>query len=137
MNRRIALVALAAAVVSGVLVAVLPQHAVSIVRIGAATLTAVTAALVLTAVAPVVAREPATSALDQLRTLGAPPLDPHGLRDARRDLDRPTAPGSVPPAVRTPVGVTSVMASVTTSTCGRASAGNQSEEMPTRLQPTG
>lgn len=100
MNRRIAVAALAGAVVSGLVVVVLPQHATSIVRVGASTVTAIAAALVIAAVAPVVAREPTTSALDHVPTPGASPLDPQGLRDARRDIDRPTAPGSVPSAVR-------------------------------------
>ncbi len=100
MNRRIGLAALAAMAVTGVVIVLLPQHAVSLVRIGATTVTVTSAGLVLAAVGPVVAREPETSALDQLPATGVPPLEPHGLRDARRDLDRPTAPGSVPAAVR-------------------------------------
>lgn len=100
MNRRIVVTAAAAAVVSGLLIVLLPQHTASLVRVAAATVAVLTAALVLTAVGPVVARDPQPTALDHVPTAGARPLDPHGLRDARRDLDRPTAPGSVPPAVR-------------------------------------
>lgn len=100
MNRRIGLAGMAALAVAGVVIVLLPQHATSLLRLAAATVTAITAGLVLAAVGPVVAREPTTSALDQLPANAVPPLEPHGLRDARRDIDRPTAPGSVPPSVR-------------------------------------
>ncbi len=91
---------MAAVVVGGFAVVLVPQHATSIVRLLAVTVAVVAGALVLAAVGPVVAREPIASALDHLPAVGATPLDPHGLRDARRDLDRPAAPGTVPPAVR-------------------------------------
>lgn len=100
MNRRIVVALMATSVMGGVVVVFLPQHATSIARLGATTVAALTAALVLAAVGPVVARDPEPTALDHLSPVGASPLDPHGLRDARRDLDRPTAPGGVPPAVR-------------------------------------
>ncbi len=100
MNRRIVVALMATSVMGGVVVALLPQHATSIARVGATTVAAFTAALVLAAVGPVVARDPEPTALDHLPPVGASPLDPHGLRDARRDLDRPTAPGGVSPAVR-------------------------------------
>ncbi len=99
MNRLILRYVLATAVGAGVLVAVLPQHAVSVVRLAAGTAVVLAASLVLRAVAPVVARHPTPTALDRRPSVGAPPLDPHGLRDARRDLDRPAAPGSVPPVI--------------------------------------
>lgn len=100
MNRRIAAAALAAAVVGGLGCLVLPQHAASIVRLAAATVAVYTGGLVLVAVAPVVGREPERTALDHTPATGATPLDPHGLRDARRDLDRPAPPGTLPAAVR-------------------------------------
>lgn len=100
MNRRIGLAAMAALAMAGLVIVLIPQHATSVLRLAAATVTAITAGLVLAAVGPVVAREPTTSALDQLPATVVPPLEPHGLRDARRDIDRPTAPGSVPPSVR-------------------------------------
>lgn len=100
MNRRIGLAATGALLCAGAVIVLLPQHATSVLRLAAATIAAITGGLVLAAVGPVVAREPTTSALDQLPATLVPPLEPHGLRDARRDLDRPTAPGSVPPTVR-------------------------------------
>ena len=100
MNRRIAAAVLAAAVVGGLGCLALPQHAASIVRLAAAAVAVYTGGLVLGAVGPVVGREPERTALDHTPATGATPLDPHGLRDARRDLDRPAAPGSLPPAVR-------------------------------------
>lgn len=100
MNRRIAAAALAAAIVGGLACLALPQHAASIIRLAAATVAVHTGGLVLVAVAPVVSREPERTALDHTPATGAPPLDPHGLRDARRDLDRPAAAGVLPAAVR-------------------------------------
>lgn len=99
MNRRIGTVLVAAVVIGGVLVAGLPQHAASIARVLATAVAVLTGTMVLRAVAPVVAREPMWTALDRRPRLGAPALDPHGLRDARRDLDRPAPAGSVPAAV--------------------------------------
>lgn len=100
MNRRIVGVVLAAIVVGGLGCLALPQHAASIVRLVAVAVAVHTGGLVLMAVAPVVAREPERTALDHVPATGATPLDPHGLRDARRDLDRPTAPGALPASVR-------------------------------------
>ncbi|MDE0805075.1 MAG: hypothetical protein OSA99_17345 [Acidimicrobiales bacterium] len=100
MNRRIAAAVLAAGVVGGLCCLALPQHAASIVRLVATAVAVYTGGLVLRAVAPVVAREPELTALDHVPATGATPLDPHGLRDARRDLDRPTAPGTLPASVR-------------------------------------
>ena len=100
MNRRIAAVILAASAVGGLGCLLLPQHAASVVRLVAATVAAYTGGLVLLAVSPIVGREPDRTALDHTPATGADPLDPHGLRDARRDLDRPAAPGTLPPSVR-------------------------------------
>ena len=99
MNRRITASVSAALVLLGGVLAVVPQHGWSGARVVATAVVVVTGGLVLLAIAPVVQRELPTGALDQLPTAGVPPLDPHGLRDARRDLGRPTAPGSVPPDV--------------------------------------
>lgn len=99
LNRMIARHLLSVAVAGGVAVVAFPQHAASIVRLAAGTALVLMASLVLRAVAPVVAREPIRTALDRRPVAGAAPLDPHGLRDARRDLARPAAPGAVPPVV--------------------------------------
>ena len=96
MNRRIAGSAAAAAVLIGIVLVVVPPHAWSAVRVCATAVVVVTGALVLLAVAPAVHREPRASALDRRASTGAPPLDPHGLRDARRDLDRPAAVDALP-----------------------------------------
>lgn len=85
---------------AAIVTVVLPQHAAAIARVFAATVVVLTGVLVLRAVAPVAAREPVISALDRVPGPRTPVLDPHGLRDARRDLDRPAAAGSVPPVVR-------------------------------------
>lgn len=100
MNRRILSFSLAAACVAGIAVAVVPQHAWSIARVAAATVTTLAGATVLVAVGTFTRHDPEHGALDRPSTGEVPPLDPHGLRDARRDLDHPTAPGSVPPVVR-------------------------------------
>ena len=96
MNRRIAASAAAATVLVGIALVVVPQHGWSAARVAAVAVAAVTGALVLLAVAPAVHRELPTSALDRRPTSGAPPLDPHGLRDARRDLGRAAAADAVP-----------------------------------------
>lgn len=99
MNRRIHASLLAATVIGGALTSAVPQHAASIMRTLAVAVVVVTGALLLGAVGPFVARERPRTAVDALPTSGAPPLDPHGLRDARRDLDRPSRPGSLPAPV--------------------------------------
>lgn len=109
MNRRIAASLLAAVVVAGVLTAVVPQHAASISRTLAVAVAVVTGGLLLAAAGPFVAREAPRTELDALPAGGARPLDPHGLRDARRDLDRPAPPGSVPVPVWERLAVASRM----------------------------
>ena len=99
MNRRIASTAVAAVALFGVTIVIVPQHGWSAARVLAVAVAVVTGALVLLAIGPFVRREAPSTALDQRAVAGAPPLDPHGLRDARRDLARPSAPGSVPPDV--------------------------------------
>lgn len=99
LNRRIVGYVFAAVVVGGISSAVVPQHVGSIARVVAVATAVVAGALVLGAVGPFVSREPQRTALDARPLSGAPPLDPHGLRDARRDLDRPCPPGSVPAPV--------------------------------------
>ena len=99
MNRRIAAAAAAGTVIAGTTAAIAPQHAFSAARVLAAAVAVVTGTLVLLAVAPVVRREVRPTDLDRRAGTGAPALDPHGLRDARRDLGRPAAAGAVPPAV--------------------------------------
>lgn len=100
MNRRILASVCGVACVGGVLVLVVPQHALSIGRLGATTAAVMVGALVLGAVGPFVSRPVPTTGLDVEQSAGATPLDPHGLRDARRDLDLPAAPGRPPTAVR-------------------------------------
>lgn len=111
MNRRIASVGVGSVAVAAALVVVVPQHAASIVRLLAATVAVVAGGLVLASVAPVASRHPDESELDRTPIRTVAPLDPHGLRDARRDLDRPAAAGSLPTPVRerlvTAVGVRS------------------------------
>lgn len=99
MNRRLVSFTLAAVVVAGVAMAIVPQHAWSIARVLAVAVAVLAGAAVLAAVGAVTGRDPEITALD--RTVGgtAPPLDPHGLRDARRALGRPARPGAVPPPV--------------------------------------
>lgn len=99
MNRRIAAAAAAGATIAGAAAALAPQHAFSAARVLAVAVAVVTGALVLLAVAPVVRREAHLTDLDRRTGSGAPALDPHGLRDARRDLGRPAASGAVPPEV--------------------------------------
>jgi hypothetical protein len=98
-NRRIAAAIAAGAVIAGTAAAIAPQHASSAARVLAAAVAVVTGALVLLAVARVVRREVRPTDLDRRAATGAPALDPHGLRDARRDLGRPAAAGGVPPEV--------------------------------------
>lgn len=99
MNRRIATVLAAAVVLAGAVMIVLPQHAATAARVSAATVAVLTGTLVLGAVAAIAGRAPVESALDHPPTTGVAPLDPHGLRDARRDLGRPGATGQLPPVV--------------------------------------
>ncbi len=100
MNQRIVTAALAATVLAGAATVLVPQHLASIARVAAVAVVVVAGGLVLGAVGPLVAAEPPSTALDAAPTGAASPLDPHGLRDARRDLDRPAAPGALPPPVR-------------------------------------
>lgn len=99
MNRRIAAAAAGGTAIAGAAAALAPQHAFSGARVLTAAVAAVTGALVLLAVAPVVRREVRPTDLDRRAGTGAPALDPHGLRDARRDLGRASAAGAVPPEV--------------------------------------
>lgn len=99
MNRRLLSIVIATALLAGLAIAIVPQHALTIVRVGAVTVVAVAGALVLIAIAALGDADAPSTALDRPRTDGAPPLDPHGLRDARRDLDRPRVDGSIPTAV--------------------------------------
>lgn len=100
MNRRIASVAAGSTAIAAALVIVLPQHAASIVRLLSVTVAVVAGGLVLASVAPIASRHPSESALDRTPVRTVAPLDPHGLRDARRDLDRPAAEETLPAPVR-------------------------------------
>lgn len=109
MNRRIVASAAAATVIGALLIVVLPQHAASIVRLAAATVAVVAGGLVLLAVAPVASQTPTESALDRAPTRLVAPLDPHGLRDARRDLDRPGSAAALPVALWERIVVATVL----------------------------
>lgn len=98
-NRRILAHLLAAVAVGGSASALVPQHTLTISRVLAVAVVGLTGGLLLATVGRFVAAEPPRTSLDSLPRSGAPPLDPHGLRDARRDLDRPAAPGSLPAPV--------------------------------------
>lgn len=100
MIRRLGSAALAAVSLAGVVVAIVPQHAASLVLLTAGTLVVVAAAFLLVLAGPLVTADQPTTALDVERAAGAPALEPQGLRDARRDLAGRSAPGSVPAAVR-------------------------------------
>lgn len=127
MNRRIVGFAAAAGVMAGVIVLVVPQHAVSVGRVAATTVAVLTGAVVLRAVAAVASVAPPGSILDRPPMAAVPPLDPHGLRDARRDLDRPTTPGRLPPAVHRRLVSVATQAGVTVDPPAAASASGRSD----------
>lgn len=99
MNRRLVAVATAALALAGGTIFVAPQHTVSVLRLFAGSVVVMAGALVLSAVAPYVAETPAETALDRTARRRVDTLDPHGLRDARRDLGRAAAPGGIPAEV--------------------------------------
>lgn len=96
MNRRVGSFTLAAVVVGAAAVAVVPQHAWSIARVVAVAVAVLAGAAVLAAVGAVTGRDPEVTALDRTPGGTVSPLDPHGLRDARRDMDRPRHDHTVP-----------------------------------------
>lgn len=96
MNRRLLSASIAAAALTGVGMAVVPQHAASLVLLASGTVVVVAAVFLLVLAGPLVTAERPVSALDVVPGVGAAPLDPHGLRDARRDLAVRHAPGSLP-----------------------------------------
>lgn len=110
MNRRIASFAIAAVAIAAAATAVFPQHAWSVVRVAAVAVAALAGAAVLAAVGAVTGRDPEVGALDRTPGRAAAPLDPHGLRDARRDLDRPRASGGIPRPVWERLRVAAVQA---------------------------
>lgn len=99
MNRHLVAAAAAAVALAGGVILVVPQHAVSILRLFAGSVVVAAGALVLSAVAPYVAATPAETALDRTARRRVDTLDPHGLRDARRDLGRGAAPDGIPTEV--------------------------------------
>lgn len=99
MNRRLRAAAVAAAALASATATVLPQHAASLVLLAAGTVVVVAAAFLLVLAGPLVAAPRPATALDVAPGAGAPPLDPQGLRDARRDLASRHAPGSLPAPV--------------------------------------
>lgn len=100
MIRRLGSAALAAVALAGVVVAIVPQHAASLVLLAAGTVVVIAAGFLLLLTGPLVTADRPTTALDVARAAGAPSLEPQGLRDARRDLAGRTAPGSLPATVR-------------------------------------
>lgn len=100
MTRRLGSFALAAVVVAGVVTAVFPQHAWSIARVAAVAVAALSGAVALAAVGALSADDPEPTALDRSSAGRPAALEPHGLRDARRDLDRVRHPGGLPRSVQ-------------------------------------
>ena len=96
MNRRIGTFVLAAGVVGGIACAVVPQHAWTIARVLAAAVVVLVGGAILVAAGSVTGVDPERGRLDRPAPSTVAPLEPHGLRDARRMLDRPHAPGAVP-----------------------------------------
>jgi hypothetical protein len=99
MTRRLLSASIAAVALAGAGAAVVPQHAASLVLVASGTVVVVAAVFLLVLAGPLVTSERPVSALDVAPGAGAAPLDPHGLRDARRDLAARHAPGSLPPPV--------------------------------------
>ena len=96
MNRRLLSASIAAAALTGAGAVVLPQHAASLVLLASGTVVVVAAVFLLVLAGPLVTAERPVSALDVAPGAGAAALDPHDLRDARRDLAARHAPGSLP-----------------------------------------
>jgi hypothetical protein len=97
--RRLASAAAAAAALAGAGAAIFPQHVASVAVLAAATVAVVAAAFLLVLAGPVVSARPEPWPRSSAPAHIAPPLDPHGLRDARRDLAA-RRDGMLPPAVR-------------------------------------
>jgi len=92
--RRLRSVAVAAAGVAALSSMVVPQHAASLAVLGAATVAVVAAAFVLVLAGPLVAADPPTWPGRSPPAGAPPPLDPQGLRDARRTVRRRLAAGA-------------------------------------------
>jgi hypothetical protein len=98
-SRRLWSAAAAAAAVAGVATAVVPQHAASLASLAVATVAVVAALFLLVLTGPFVTARPAV-AFGGVTERGAPaPLDPQGLRDARRALSA-RGDGALPAAVQ-------------------------------------
>jgi len=88
--RRLASVAAAAAAIAGAAAVVVPQHAASLASLAAGTVAVVAAIFLVVLAGPLVSAAPSGSTLAVGGERAAPaPLDPQGLRDARRDLSSP------------------------------------------------
>lgn len=96
MIRRVGSTVVAAVAVAGLASVIVPQHAASLAALAAATVAAVTAALVLVATGPLVAARPPAWPGLRPDTRAAPPLDPQGLRDARRAVAAHVRAGADP-----------------------------------------
>lgn len=97
MSHRLVSVAVAALAVAGAGAAVFPQHVATLAVLATATVAVVAAGFLLVLAGALLSARPAPwSGTSLLSTV--PPLDPHGLRDARRDLAA-RRDGTIPPAV--------------------------------------
>ncbi|HEX4901503.1 MAG TPA: hypothetical protein VFV42_01750 [Acidimicrobiales bacterium] len=94
MIRRIGAVAVAASVVAGLGTVIVPQHAASLAAVAAATVAVVAATFLLVVAGPLVAAPPPAWPGAGGRAGTPPPLDPQGLRDARREVARRLAAGT-------------------------------------------
>lgn len=93
MIRRLASVAAGAAALAGLAIALLPQHAASIAALAAATVAVVAASFLLVLAGPFVTARPEPWPAPAGARL-VPPLDPQGLRDARRTVAARRAAGT-------------------------------------------
>lgn len=122
MIRRLGSAALGSIALAGAVAAAVPQHAASLALLAAGTLVVVAAAFVLLLAGPLVMGERPHTALDVSPAPGAPPLEPHGLRAARRDLEAPIGVGSLPPAVRDRLAAAGLDPTLAWATGGTAGA---------------
>lgn len=120
MNRQLVSIGLAAAVVWGVAVALVPQHAVTALRVVLVAAVLVVGTSVLAAIGAVTRHERRRTPLDAAASGPAPSLDPQGLRDARRDLGRPHAEGRLPIPVWNQLQAVAALRTGTSTRRGRA-----------------
>lgn len=97
MIRRVGSVAVGAAATAGTAVALVPQHAASLAVLATATVAVVVAGFVLVLAGPLVAARPPAWPGRGSPPGAPPPLDPQGLRDARRAVARGAGPAPTNP----------------------------------------